>query len=73
MSLRLDVKHCNSKNELFVSLYLLQVLSEPPPGNSVPLTLLVQYILHSTGIFQKCSGIVFDYLHLIIKLIFPRS
>ena len=39
-----------------------------PPGISVPLTLLVQWLLHGTGIVRKYYGVVFGYLHQILQL-----
>ena len=56
LSLRMDRMNCNSINELFVLLSIWSVLSVPPPGSSVQLTVLVQWAFHSTGISKNIMG-----------------
>ena len=43
------------------------------PGSLTSLILLDWWIWNSTGIFQQSSGVVFDYLHLILHMFFPSS
>ena len=70
MLLRLDVTRCNLRIVLFVSLFMMLSLSLLTTGSSVPLTLLVQWLYHNTGIFQQSSEVVFDYFHPILQLFF---
>ena len=61
------------KNCVILTLFILLNLPVLTPSSSVPLTLLGQWLQKNTGIPLKSSGIVFDYFHPILQLVFCCS